>query len=130
MGNVYVRCLLFTLTRDATTIMTGMNMKDHASIDRRSLDLARAIVAKLEAGDLEIGLAKARSVNRRWRSMSSSSLHEEWADVLQGNWTDIRATLLDPSEHGRTLRQNNPFCGILTPRERWAIFREHRLHAA
>ncbi|HMP73281.1 MAG TPA: hypothetical protein PKE55_08465 [Kiritimatiellia bacterium] len=105
-------------------------MKDHASIDRRGLDLARAIVTKLESGDLQGGLAKARAVNRRWREQGSSPLHEEWKEILQGNWTEIKAILLDESEGGNRLRQNSPFCGILTPHERWAIFREHRRHAA
>jgi hypothetical protein len=105
-------------------------MKDHASIDRRGLALARAIVAKLEAGDIESGLARARAVNRRWREMDPSSLHQEWAELLECDWAIIKAALLDDSERGRALRQNNPFCGILTPHERWAIFREYRQHAA
>jgi len=105
-------------------------MNDHANIDRRGLALSKAIVEKLEVGDINMGIEKARAVNRRWREMAGSPLHQEWAEILQGNWADIKATLLDESEHGRMLRQNNPFCGILTPRERWAIFREHRQHAA
>lgn len=92
--------------------------------------LSRAIVSKLEGSDVEAGLAKARAVNRRWRELGNSPLHQEWADILERDWGHIKSVLLDDSEHGRTLRQNNPFCGILTPHERWAIFREHRQHAA
>ncbi|HMP90670.1 MAG TPA: hypothetical protein PJ991_10735 [Kiritimatiellia bacterium] len=105
-------------------------MKDHASIDRRGLDLAKAIIEKLEAGDLEAGLARAREVNQRWYKLNPAPLHKEWAEILHSDWSRIKAVLLDESEHGRNLRQNNPFCGILTPRERWAVFREHRQHAA
>lgn len=105
-------------------------MNDHASIDRRGLALSQAIVAKLEAGDIEAGVAKARAVNRRWCELATSPLHQEWAEILERDWARIKAALLEDSEHGRTLRQNNPFCGILTPRERWAIFREFRQHAA
>jgi len=32
--------------------------------------------------------------------------------------------LLDESEEGTRLRQIDPFCGILTPKERWEIYRE------
>ena len=105
-------------------------MKDHASIDRRSLALSRAIIKKLEEGDIEAGVARARAVNRRWRKVAGTTLHEEWKTILQRDWPNIKAALLDASEQGQALRQNNPFCGILTPRERWAIFREFRQHAA
>jgi hypothetical protein len=44
--------------------------------------------------------------------------------ILQGSWPEIRSVLLDESEEGKRLRQNSPFCGILTPVERWAIYRE------
>ncbi len=101
-------------------------MNDHATIDRRGLALARAIVEKLEAGDLQAGLAKARAVNRRWYERDATELHRAWHDVLQKDWASIKEVLLDTSERGCELRQNSPFCGILTPHERWAIFREYR----
>jgi hypothetical protein len=100
-------------------------VNDHPSIDRRGLDLARAIVEKLERGDRAAGVAKARAVNQRWRDMGSSALHDAWADILQGDWESIKSILLADNERGRELRQNNPFCGILTPEERLAIFHEH-----
>ncbi len=99
-------------------------MRTHGQIDERSWRLARAIADKLEAGDLTAGLARARAVNRRWREQAPSRLHGDWAEILQGDWPAIRAALLDESERGAQLRQNNPFCGILTPRERWAFYRE------
>ncbi len=105
-------------------------MKDHTSIDQRGLALARAIVEKLEAGDLDAGVARARAVNRRWLEMSPSPLHRAWAEILRRDWPSIKAVLLDETEDGQTLRQNSPFCGILTPTERWAIMREYRQHAA
>jgi hypothetical protein len=30
--------------------------------------------------------------------------------------------MVSPSEKARRLRQSSPFCGILTPRERWKIY--------
>jgi hypothetical protein len=37
---------------------------------------------------------------------------------------EIAATLIDPSEHARALRQVTPFAGALSSRERWAIARD------
>ena len=42
----------------------------------------------------------------------------------------MRAVLLDESDEGQRLRQNDPFCGVLTPKERWAIYRESANDAA
>ena len=44
--------------------------------------------------------------------------------ILERPWAEIRSILLDDSEEGRRLRQNDPFCGVLTPAERWDIYRE------
>jgi hypothetical protein len=101
-------------------------VKTHQQIDHRSLRLARVVAEKLEAGNLLAGLARARAVNERWRQQASSPLHEAWRDLLAGDWPSIRAALLDASERGAQLRQNNPFCGILTPRERWDVYRQKK----
>lgn len=103
-------------------------MKTHQQIDRRSLRLADALARKLEAGDVQAGIERARTVNRRWRAQGASRLHDEWAEILAGDWISIRNALIDHSERGAQLRQNNPFCGILEPRERWAIYRECAAH--
>lgn len=105
-------------------------MRTHQEIDQRSLALAQAVVEKLEAGNLSDGLDHVRAVNRRWRQQNPSTLHDEWARILSGDWPSIRATLLDDSERGAQLRQNSPFCGILTPRERWRFFKEYQSHEA
>ena len=38
--------------------------------------------------------------------------------------------LLEESESGQRLRQSTPFCGVLTPRERWAIYKDWSERAA
>lgn len=104
---------------------------DHKTIDRRGLAFARAIVDKLERTNrIEAGVEKARAVNQRWRDMGTSSLHEAWADILQQDWSTIKNALLDESQRGDALRQNNPFCGILTNQERWSIIKEYDSHAS
>jgi hypothetical protein len=51
-----------------------------------------------------------------------------WDTLLSRPWQEIKKSLLDLSEQGDRLRQNNPFCGVLTPQERWSIHRAFRHH--
>ena len=101
-------------------------MKTHEGIDQRSLAMARAIVEKIDRDPQRKGLEKARGTCERWLNMRSSSAIREWREILQRPWEEIRAVLLDESEEGRRLRQSGPFCGILTPHERWEIYRAYR----
>ncbi len=101
-------------------------MRTHQDIDRRSLELARAIVAIIDADPERRGLAHAREVCRRWLASQPSPAVEEWGRLLSREWPDIRALLLDEGDEGQRLRQNDPFCGILTPQQRWAIYRKFR----
>ena len=105
-------------------------MKTHEQIDRRSLMLARAIAEKLDRDGDERALEKARTVQRRWCAQSPSRRHDEWAAILQRPWPEVRSALLEESEQGAQRRQNSPFCGVLSPRERWALYREFARHEA
>jgi hypothetical protein len=100
-------------------------MRRHEDIDRRSLVMVRRIVAKIDADPERRGLAHARDVCRRWVAQGIGSARE-WLPLLERPWEDIRAILLDESDEGQRLRQTDPFCGILTPAERWQIYRETR----
>lgn len=103
-------------------------MRTHGDIDARSLALARAVVARIDADPRRAGLDRARTTCRRWldRGVTAAA---EWSRLLDaGPWEEVRRALLDPSDVGRALRQNSPFCGILTPKERWAIYREFAGH--
>jgi hypothetical protein len=97
-------------------------VKTHAGIDRRSLMMARRIVAKIDGDPGREGLAHGREVCARWVEKGVPA--KEWMGILQRPWPEIRSILLDDSEGGRRLRQSDPFCGILTPAERWEIYRE------
>lgn len=100
-------------------------MRTHQQIDRRSLAMARRIVGKIDADPERRGFAHAKSVCARWVEQGIVSARE-WLMLLEQPWEEVRATLLDESDEGQRLRQTDPFCGILTPRERWEIYREHR----
>ncbi len=103
-------------------------MKTHGEIDRRSLLLARAIVDRIDRDPRRAGLSKARSVCDRWARTAAQPAVDEWRKILEQDWTQIRRLLLRDDELGRRLRQSSPFCGVLTPSERWHIYREGRAH--
>jgi len=85
--------------------------------------MVQAIVAKIDADPERRGLEHAKRVCERWVSHGNVSARE-WSVILGKPWNEIRAILLDESEEGQRLRQTDPFCGILTPRERWTIYRQ------
>jgi len=87
--------------------------------------MARAIVAKIDADPTKTGLVRARATCERWNQQRPGPANREWLEILSHPWGEIRAVLLDESESGSQLRQNDPFCGILTPSERWEIYRAH-----
>lgn len=102
-------------------------MRTHDAIDRRSLEMARRIVATIDSQPDRRGFEHAKRVCRRWvdRGIRPAT---EWLGILERPWEEVRQILLDDSEEGRRLRQNDPFCGILTPVERWDIYREASRH--
>lgn len=104
-------------------------MKDHDAIDRRSLTMARRIVEKIDADPARGGLAHAREVCERWVSRGNVPARE-WLRILDRSWEEIREILLGESEESKRLRQSDPFCGILTPQERWQIYRDAGRHEA
>lgn len=98
-------------------------MKTHQDVDRRSLSLATAIVAKIDADLDRTGLRRARETCARWMRTNPGPAVVEWQRILTMRWEDIRAVLLREDQEGQRLRQNSPFCGVLTPRERWELYR-------
>ena len=103
-------------------------MRTHQDIDARSLAMARAIVATIDADPARAGLVRARAVCERWALQRDQAACREWRDLLQRPWSEVKAALLDESETGRRRRQSTPFCGILTPRERWQIYKSFQRH--
>jgi hypothetical protein len=100
-------------------------MRTHQQIDERSLAMARAIVAKIDSDAARVGFERARTVCDRWaRGDPRSGSIREWSAILQKPWDAVREVLLDESEEGKRLRQSSPFGIVLTPQERWAIYRE------
>jgi len=84
--------------------------------------MAQQIVAKIDADPNRTGLDHARSVCARWIERGVPAY--EWMAILDRPWSEIREILLGESEESQRLRKSDPFCGILTPVERWEIYRE------
>ena len=55
---------------------------------------------------------------------------EAWRDLLCGTFEQLAATLIDPGERSRDLRQVSPFAGALDPRTRWRIHADVRAQLA
>ncbi|MEO7795552.1 MAG: hypothetical protein ABIV06_12350 [Thermoanaerobaculia bacterium] len=101
-------------------------MRLHEQIDLRSLELARAVVARIDADPERHGLERARKTCSRWLGSAPAPALEEWSRILVRDWTVIRSVLLDEGAEGQRLRQSSPFTGVLTPSERWEILRRFR----
>jgi hypothetical protein len=105
------------------------SVKSHQQIDIRGRVLAEHIVQLIDDDPQLRGLEKARQTCIRWQGIlppPQQHCVSEWIDILSRPWGEIRKVLLDPSEEGNRLRQNSPFCGVLSNQERWRIFREFR----
>lgn len=98
-------------------------MRTHQEIDERSLALARAVADRIDRDSRREGMRRARENCARWLQNGPSPAIAEWQHLLEQDWQSVREALLDNGELGRRLRQSSPFCGILTPRERWEIYR-------
>ncbi len=94
--------------------------------ERRSLWLHRAIATTIQA-EPERALVVARenlSTRRRVDEASrAETWRQAWEALLGGPLDSLLAALCSTSTYASQLRQTAPFAGLLTPRERWAVYR-------
>jgi len=107
-------------------------MRSHEWIDERSLALDRQVAAKLQADPSLLG--RARNTLERWLAQRPGAMPpvlREWQEILS-SWPleRILQLLVSADENTRRLRQSSPFCGILSPEERLAIFKEYESRRA
>ena len=101
----------------------------HELMDDRSLEMDRVIAEKIRANPKLVQIALANI--ERWLadpdySESNRQAILEWKRIIETTTVAALVTLLESnSEEARRLRQSSPFCGILTPGERQAIFRKY-----
>ena len=99
----------------------------HPHIDRRSLEMARLVVEKIDA---DPGLLQVAHENlRRWSRVRGGALPQcrvEWQELLKRPWSQIRRILIDESDEGQRLRSAHPFAGLVSEQERRRIHDAHR----
>jgi hypothetical protein len=107
-------------------------LRTHEWIDERSLALDRAIAQRLRARPSL--LQRATSTLDRWIQQRRPSIPPvllEWREILD-HWPleKILELLTSSDEKPRRLRQSSPFCGILSPEERVAVFKDYESRRA
>jgi hypothetical protein len=118
-------------------IQDGMRLENsnktwHELLDDRSLEMDRVIAEKIRANPKLVQIALSNI--KRWLanpdySDSNRQAILEWKRIIETTTVAALVTLLESSsEEASRLRQSSPFCGILTPRERQAIFRKYETH--
>lgn len=100
----------------------------HRTHDRVSLELNRAIAARLPSHPHWIEIARANLERWQRRDPRSPELEcdREWREMLSRPLGQIVEVLTSETDHARWLRQSSPFTGVLTPREVLDIKRRWR----
>jgi hypothetical protein len=94
---------------------------DHMRLEKRSLALHEEIARRLSASPELIEIAKENIA--RWVERDGElPPWKEWGEILDRPLPEIIGVLTSRDEKARHLRQSSPFCGILSPRERWRIY--------
>jgi transcriptional regulator with XRE-family HTH domain len=94
---------------------------------RRSVALHVAIAGELAARPDEVTQTARRNVMvMRAAGQGAEALLAEWERILDLPPVLVASRMLDPSEHGRDLRQVTPFSGVLSARARTAVYRAFR----
>ena len=99
----------------------------HPHVDRRSLEMARLVVEKIDADPSLFRVAHENL--QRWSGVRGGALppcREEWKELLKRPWSQIREILLDESDEGQRLRSSHPFAGLVSEKERRRIHDAHR----
>jgi hypothetical protein len=99
---------------------TGM-WSDHKRVEERSLALHEEIARRIRTNP-ELIMTANRNLERWMQRDGEKAVWREWKEILERPLSEIMDFLVSDDENGRRLRQSSPFCGILTPGERWAIY--------
>lgn len=103
-----------------------MFVSDHERNDVRSIRLHQAVAERLRQDPARV-IAKARQNLARMREDPHSAYYVlEWDRWLSGPLEDLATMMTADTEYARSLRQATPFAGVLTPNERWAVYRAFR----
>ena len=98
-------------------------LRGHQRIDQRSLALHRAIAEKLRRDPQLLDIARENLDRWSITRGRSQPYWDAWREILSRPLPEIIAAMTDESERMTAMRQATPFAGVLTPAERWAIYR-------
>jgi hypothetical protein len=109
-------------------------LRGHDLITARSRELHRAVAGKVRADaawlDVARGNVERWIAQERARGQVSPSLLE-WKRILEEEPVEtVLEILTSETEEADRLRHATPFCGILTPEEREAIFKRYAAPSA
>ena len=98
----------------------------HRLAEERSLAFHRAVAERLRT-EPELTERALRRLEQ-WRAQGSvhADYVNAWMEILSRPTEEIIASIVDPGERARDLRQATPFAGAIDPRTRWRIWRETR----
>lgn len=100
-------------------------MDPHELAEERSLAYHQVIGARLLRDPSVLQAARRRVEG--WLAESGSLHHaRRWQEILAGDPSAVAAFLGTRSELADELRQSSPFAGVLSPAERWEIWRATR----
>ena len=96
--------------------------RGHERVERRSLELHRAIAEKLRAHPEMMRIAQENL--KRWSEKAGRSQHyfDAWRELLSRPLEEVLERIVEDTEYMRAMRQATPFAGVLDPKERWAIY--------
>jgi hypothetical protein len=94
----------------------------HQRIDRRSLELHRAIADKLRAQPELIEIARENLARWAVGVSRSKPYWDAWSEILSRPLGEVLDLIVEDSERMTAMRQATPFAGVLEPAERWAIY--------
>jgi len=112
--------------RDIDALRTRTNRLSRE--ERRSLWLAYAVAGKIVSDPAlarDVALVQIGRMRKSARGQALDWLGQ-WEMLLDGPIEDLLRGLTDPSPHGRELRQNSPFAGLLTADERHKVLKSWR----
>lgn len=97
--------------------------------ERRSLLLGYAVAGRLALNPhpgLQLAVRNLRTMRAKDRRGHAKVWLDQWQMLLDGPLLDLLAALTSPSPRSCELRQNSPFAGLLTDKERASILAQHR----
>ena len=95
--------------------------------DRRSLALHLAIADQLQAHPEPVRRQARKNLRKMYATNPEArGLLAEWRDILRWPVARIGEVLSDPRPYARELRHVTPFAGVLSARQRAAVYREFR----